>query len=197
MTRATRLFHVFLPFFERRVADVFVVGLVAVHRVMRQLEVRHDLPVVKDRRAGAGAEGQHHLDALALDRAKALHIGIVHHAHRLLPALGERGLQIETGPQIGAEIGRGQHPPVAHGAGEADRNAVEGAERGCRRIDRCGQRLGRDGRCRGRHADRLPDHPTVAVEQGELDRRCRRYRRQACGGRPSEASLSMRDARRR
>ena len=152
-------------FLERRPADVFVIGLVAAHRVMGELQMRHDLPVVEDRGAGPGAEGQHHFDAFALDRAKALHIGVVHHPHRLAPALGERGLQIEAGPQLGPQIGRGQHAPVAHRAGKPDRDPVETAEPGRRGIERGGERLGGDRRGRGRQAHPLADHLSGAVEQ--------------------------------
>ncbi len=83
---------------ERGLADILVIGLVAAHRVMRQFEMRHDSAILEDRGAGAGAEGQHHLDAFALDCPEALDIGVVQDSHRLFPLLGERALQIEAGP---------------------------------------------------------------------------------------------------
>src|SRR5438270_3258978 len=63
------LLALFLP---GRIADVFVIGLVSAHRVVRELEMRHDLAVAEDRGAGAGAERQHHLHPVPLDRAKSL-----------------------------------------------------------------------------------------------------------------------------
>ena len=70
---------------------------------------------------------------------------------------------------LGAEIGRGQHPPVAHRAREADRDPVERAEPAAAVVERRDQRLGRDRLRRGRHAHALADHVAVVVEQGELD----------------------------
>ena len=55
-------------------------------------------------------ERQHHLHALAFDRAETLDIGIVEHANRLAQMLGEHRLQIETRQRVGAEIGRGDDP---------------------------------------------------------------------------------------
>ena len=82
-TSATRLFHFFLPtFVEGLPADVLLVRLLAVERVVRELEVRDVPPVDVERAAHAGAEGEHHLDALALDDAVALHAGVVEDARR-------------------------------------------------------------------------------------------------------------------
>ena len=136
---------------------------------MRQFEMRHDPAVLENRGAGAGAQGQHHLDPFAPDRAEALDVGIVHNPHRLMPLLGQRGLQIEPGPYLGSEMRRCQYPPVAYRAGEADRDPVERAERRGGGLDRGGEHFGRDRRHRGRHADALTDHPTLRIEQGELD----------------------------
>jgi len=50
--------------------------------------MRHYLAVAENRRAGAGAERQDHFYSATLDCAKALHVGIVEHAHGLPPMLG-------------------------------------------------------------------------------------------------------------
>ena len=114
---------------ERGAADILVIGHAAFDWMMRQLQMRHDPAVVEQRRAGAGAQGQHEFDALTLDRAEALHVGVVHDPHRLAPALRKLVLQIEAGQHLCAEIGRRQHLAFTHRAGKADRGSVEPAER--------------------------------------------------------------------
>ncbi len=123
--------------FQSGTADILVIGQVALDRVMRELQMRHDPAVVEKRSAGAGAEGQHEFDALALDRAEALHVGIVHDAHRLAPALGKLVLQIEAGEHLGTEIGRRQYPAFAHRTGKADRCPIKFAEHSDRFVDGC------------------------------------------------------------
>jgi len=153
---------------ERGVADIFVIGLFAVDRMMREFEMRQDPPVLEERRAGAGPERQHHFDPSTFDRAEPLHVGVVHDPHRLFPALGQCLLQVEAGPDFGAEMRCGQHPPVAHHARKPDRGAVELPKRRGSGIDRGRERLGRHRRHRGRHAEALADNAALIVEQSEL-----------------------------
>src|SRR6266851_6947466 len=56
----------------RGVADILIVGLVLVDRVLRQLEVWRERPVAEDRAADAGAERQHNLEPLPLDDPQPL-----------------------------------------------------------------------------------------------------------------------------
>src|SRR6202035_643112 len=70
-----------------------------------ELEMRHDLAVAENRRAGAGAERQDHFYSAALDCAKALHVGIVEHAHGLPPMLGKCGLQVEPRQHLATRLG--------------------------------------------------------------------------------------------
>ena len=106
--------------FASGIPDILVVGLVSADRVMGELEMRQDLAVAKERRPGPGPERQHHLQPLALDRTKTLDIGIVEHADRLAQMFGEHRLQIEPGQGVGAEIGRGDNPPLTNITREAD-----------------------------------------------------------------------------
>src|SRR6516164_6728386 len=159
----------FALFLAGRIADVFVVGLVAADRVVGEFQMRNDLAVAEDRGTGAGAERQNHLHTAALDRAKALHICIVEHAHRLAPMPGELRLQVETSQYLVAEIRGGQHPPVAHIAWKADRHPLEAAERRDRLVDGADQRLGSDRLGWGRHPLPVADNASVRVEQGGLD----------------------------
>ncbi len=153
----------------RVVADVLVIGLLAADRMVGEFEVRHDLAVVKDRRAGPGPEGQDHLDAFARDRAEPLDIRVVQNPDRLAPMLAERLLQVKAAQGLGPEIGRGQHLPVADIAGEPDRHAVERAERRRGLFDRLHQHIGSNRLRRGRHALALADDLAGFVEQRGFD----------------------------
>ena len=151
------------------VADVFVIGLSAADRMVGEFEMRHDFAVAKDCRAGPGPEGQDHLDAVALDRAKSLDIGVVQNPDWLAPMVAQRLLQVEAGQGFGPEIGCRQQPSVAHIAGETNRDAVERAERCCDVVDRLDQGIRSDRFGRGRHALPLADHGAGRVEQRGLD----------------------------
>ena len=131
--------------------------------------MRHDLAVAKQRRPGAGPQGQHHLQSLALDRAETLDIGIVEHPDRLAQMLGEHRLQVETCQRLGAEIGRGNDPSVADITGKADRDPLEGAERRGSLVDGADEILGGDRLGRRRHPLPLADHAAGVVEQCGLD----------------------------
>src|SRR5579885_1446248 len=98
--------------------------------MMGKLEMRHDFTVTENRRAGAGAEGQNHLDAPPRDRAKTLDIGIVENAHRLAPAAAQRLLQIKAAQGFGAEIGGGNDPPVPNIA----QRLIAGQKKGARSM---------------------------------------------------------------
>ena len=134
----------FALFLAGGVADVFVVGLAPADRVMGELQMRHDLAVAEDRRAGACAQRQDHFHAVAFDRPKALHIGIVEHAHRLAPMPGKLRLQVEPRQYLAAEIGGGQHAPVADIAGKADRHSLKAAQRRYSLVDGLDERFGSD-----------------------------------------------------
>src|SRR4029453_9613423 len=70
-----------------------------------------------------------HLDALALDRGQALHVGVFRHAARLAEGLLERLRQIEALPALVVEVHRGEDAAPPHDAGEADGHALVAAER--------------------------------------------------------------------
>ena len=82
---------------------------------------------------------------------------------------GELRLQVETSQYLAAKIRGGQHPPVAHIAGKADRYPLEATERRDRLVDGADQCFGRDRLGWGRHPLRVADHASVGVEQGRFD----------------------------
>src|SRR5690606_35971001 len=90
---------------ERVAADVVLVGLLALERVVAELEVRHQAAVEEERRAHPRAERDHHLDALALDDAEPLHVGVVRDADRPAELLLERLRELELRP-VAVEVRR-------------------------------------------------------------------------------------------
>jgi hypothetical protein len=67
MVFSTRRFHFFGPSAPRLAADVFVVSLALVDRMLRQLEMGREPTLAEDRAAHAGAERQHDLEAAPRD----------------------------------------------------------------------------------------------------------------------------------
>src|SRR5271157_2085137 len=81
-----------------------------------------------ERRAHAGAEGEDHLNALALDRAIALDGGVVGYTNRLLPQFLKRSLEVEVLPQ-GMQVDGRVSDAVLSDARKANRGAVEAPQR--------------------------------------------------------------------
>ena len=151
--------------------------------MLAQLEMRRGPAILEQREAHPGTQRDDAFQAAAGDDAEALHRRIVLHAGRRAQLLGERVGEREAVPGLGLEVGRGEHAPVAHHAGEADRYAVERAERAdqvrpARRRPRRGGRMRRvDALGAGGHAAGRRQHPGLQPRAADVDRE-----RQRSGG---------------
>ena len=84
-------------FFARLIADLLVVRLVFAERQVSDLEMWGELAVHKQRRAESGPKRDDHLEALAFNRAEALHISVVDNTDWLaetLPAVMGNGVEV-------------------------------------------------------------------------------------------------------
>lgn len=105
-TRRTRWFHLRGPTRLRaRSAEVLIVRLAAVHGVLRQLEMRHQLPVAEQSTSDAGSQRHGQLDSLPRDDAEALHLRVVEHADRPCQRARKGARQVEAVPLRTAEVG--------------------------------------------------------------------------------------------
>jgi hypothetical protein len=105
-------------------AELLVERLAVAEGQVRDLEVRHGLAVLVERRAEARAERDHHLDPFAADDREALHVRVVAEPGRLVEPAAELDLERVPGPRLVLQVRRGQDATVADHAGEADRHAV-------------------------------------------------------------------------
>jgi hypothetical protein len=163
------------------VADRIVVGLAFAEGVVGELEVGEQQPVLEERRAESGTEGEHQLEAFALDHGRALQVGVVGHLARgaevrrqatleveVGPGLGQLGCRLPAGTFGGDEMGGRQHVTVADHAGEADRDPVE-VRQGLHQIGENGDELLRRERVRRRDADPVVFHGPGDVEHRRLE----------------------------
>src|SRR5258708_39641916 len=89
---------------ERVLAELLLVRLALAERVVAELEVGDEHAVEKEARADSGAERDGELDPLPLDRAVALHVGVVGDVDRLRDSARERAAQVEVLP-LAVELG--------------------------------------------------------------------------------------------
>src|SRR5580698_3158028 len=75
-------------------------------------------------RTEAGAKGENHLDALALNCGEALHGCVVGYADGFLPAFLELSLEVELDP-FGMEIDGGVDDAALDDSGKADGDTIE------------------------------------------------------------------------
>ncbi len=92
--------------------------------MMPQFQSRTQTALGEQRRAHAGAQRERQFHSVALDRAIALHRGIVGDACRLLPELFEFLLQGEAIPS-GMQIDGGVDSSSLDDAGKSGGNTVE------------------------------------------------------------------------
>ena len=162
--------HVLVPtllaqFVEAAAPNVVLVGLL-LPGVVAELE-RAEMAVDVERRAHAGAEGDDHLNALALDRAIALDSGVVGHANGLLPPLLKLSLKVEVHPQ-GMQVDGRIGDAVLSDARKADRGTVEVPQRTDESV-KGGKNGARRGHCGGFNALALAERFAGGVEQHGLE----------------------------
>src|SRR5206468_1338443 len=89
---------------QRGSSEILIIGLVLPDRMLSELEMRHQLALAIDCAAEARPQRQHAFEALALDDAKPLHLGVVQHANWLAQAplelCGQRKVMQVGGPEI-------------------------------------------------------------------------------------------------
>jgi hypothetical protein len=152
---------------EGPVADVLLVGEFLAERVVGQLQVRDVDAVDEEGAAHAGAEGDHHLDALAGDGAVALHTRVVEGAGGLAGELFDLGAEGEAGPAL-VEVGGGVCDVLLDHPREPHRHPVEGRERFEELLQGREHRLGGRGPRRG-HALPLAEVGARLVQHDGLD----------------------------
>src|SRR5262249_49613670 len=113
----------------RRVADILVVGLVLVDRVLCELEMRSKRAIAEDCAADAGTECQDDLEPVPLDDAESLDLGVVEQARRLAQTMRQSVRQRIANPAFALEVRRRNDPAIPHNSRKADGNAVVGRER--------------------------------------------------------------------
>jgi len=101
------------------------------------------------------------------DHAKPLHLGIVEHSRRAAGDLRQPGFERKPRPQPGVEMRRGEHQPVAHHAGEANRHAIGLRQLRDQDLQRGEQAVGR-GRIGRRHPGARHHHISLGVEDRGL-----------------------------
>ncbi len=126
-------------------------------------------PSRKIRGGGAGAEGQHHLDALAADRPIALHVGVVHHrgwacrGHQASRDCRSNPAQSSV-PRFGAVLTR---PSRTAPGNPTDTLSKLGQLTG-RGLDHLGDLVGGDRRGRGRDPHALADQFAAISSRASL-----------------------------
>src|SRR5205085_10510858 len=104
----------------RFLAERLLVRLVLAKGVMRELQVRAELPIDEDRRAEACAECDDHLHAVAVHGGEPLDIGIILDADWYTKPITERARKVESVKSLGAEIGCRANDSIANDARKAD-----------------------------------------------------------------------------
>ena len=85
----------------------------------------HEFAVTKPPCADARAKRYGQFESLAFNCRESLHVGIVEQTHRLAEFRSERFDQIESMPDVVAEVRRGNDFVIANIARETNRDAVE------------------------------------------------------------------------
>ena len=147
---------------------------------MPELEVGQQPAVEEQRGTDTGAEGQHELEALALDDRAALHVGVVGHLGRDPEPFAQRICEREPGPlpdQAGVDVAAiaAAHessgvddPAAADQPGEADRDTVVLGELVAKPDELLDKKLGRAGVGRV-HPDAVAEHRALGVQDGGLE----------------------------
>jgi len=99
--------------------------LAAVYWMLRQLEMRHQLPVPEERASDAGSQGKDKLDAAALDDREPLHLSVVKDPDWAFQQARERVPQVEPSPLGAGEVRRGAHDAVSHDSRKTHGNSIE------------------------------------------------------------------------
>src|SRR5215472_8231710 len=147
------------------IADVLVIGLAAADRVVCEFEMGHHLAGAKNRRPGASAERQHHLDPMTFDRTKALDVRVVEDPDRFAETLGEHRLQIEVRQRLSAKVRRCDDPSIAYVTGKADRYLFERPQRRHHPLNRADKIAGGDRFSWRRHALAFADYVPISIEE--------------------------------
>ena len=164
-------------------AQLLVVGLALPERLVGDLEMRHQLPLVEEPGAESGAEGDGELESLAADHRRPLDVGIVGHLGGQAEHLGECGRQVEARPQLGQivvdggarpvfgrEMGGGQDFPVTHHPRKPHRRPL-GFRQRRHQLRQGGDEPLRRQRIGGGDLDPVGDHGTGRTEDRGLQSR--------------------------
>src|SRR5271157_5905909 len=132
-------------------------GVLVVHALLApgmeaQLQAGDEVAIGKEGAAQAGTQGEHQLDAPALDDSVAGDVGVVAHTDGLAPTLGELVLEGEVAP-VGMEVDGEDGDAALDDAGKANGDAVEVRKWGAEFIESGEYDLGRG---HGRRDDAQP-----------------------------------------
>src|SRR5579864_3987658 len=109
----------------RFIADIVVIGLALVDRMMCQLKMRGEMAVREDGAAYAGAEREHYFEPAPRDDAEPLHFRIIEQTRRLAEAARDCHLEWIVFPRLCGEMRRRDDMAATDHARKADGNPVE------------------------------------------------------------------------
>jgi hypothetical protein len=113
---------------KRRLAHVFVIGLMVANRMLAEFQMRCDVPISEQGKAHFRAQCQNAFKNFPGDNPEALDAGIIEHAYWVTQFLRNDRTKPETMPLFGPEIGRRHNEIRPHHAREADRDPSKLAE---------------------------------------------------------------------